>query len=767
MKESRAFIAAFAAIWTIGCGRDVLPEGGRGSQGEVELAGAIPEASLQADPLAARADSLVRSGRPWRATALLASKLATPDAATPEIRLAGARAAAAWDGWSEVDRLLRSAPWLDRQFAGEGRELLARSELERAQDARADAALALASAGSDESRVTRHVLLARAFDRANTRDSAAAHYSAAAARLPRVGDWLRLRAAGVTDDSAARSAIFARVGSATARARVAATDAQARERLGDFPGAARSFRRAGAEVSALRVESLAARDASARAAVVQRLVAYLGTSPSGSDARQALEVLDKVGGITPAQELNVARAVAVTVPARAAAGFARASAVGALTAADRMAYAGALSRSARNAEAIRIYGTLSTEPAFAPLAAYQVARLSAQSGAAAGRTALLAVAQQYASNAEAAAPALLLLADLQVDDNDVSGAARSLHELTSRYPNASQAPLARFRAALIDFSTSPAVAAAAFDSLATRYPKSDEADAARYWSARALEGAGRKTDAVSHWQSIIAAAPLSYYAMRSAARLGLPAWSPPAGADSAPRVPAIDSAVTRITTLQRLGMDVEARFEIDALAARAEQAPTNAASVADALSRVDEPSRALRIALAAIDHGQSSRSLFRAAYPVLHQDALVEQATRTSLDPALVAGLIRQESSWYPRAVSVAQARGLMQLLPSVGASIAASRGYPLWNVALLFEPEVNLELGTSHLSSSLRRDTPPERALAAYNAGASRLARWVRRPGSDDPELFTEWIPFTETRDYVRLVTRNASVYRALYGLK
>jgi peptidoglycan lytic transglycosylase len=87
--------------------------------------------------------------------------------------------------------------------------------------------------------------------------------------------------------------------------------------------------------------------------------------------------------------------------------------------------------------------------------------------------------------------------------------------------------------------------------------------------------------------------------------------------------------------------------------------------------------------------------------------------------------------------------------------------------VALLFEPEVNLELGTAHLSGSLRRDTPPERALAAYNAGASRLARWIHRPGSDDPELFTEWIPYTETRDYVRLVKRNAAIYRSLYGLK
>lgn len=767
MKKHRTFIAAFAAIWTLGCTQDASPQRGARSGGDVDLASGSAM-SLQGDPLAARADSLIRSGRPWRATALLAPKLTVPDAAPPELRLAGARAAAAWDGWSEVDRLLRGAPWLDRQFGGEGRELLARSELERAQDARADAELALASASDDEDRFSRHVLLARALDRANARDSAAAHYAAAAARIPRVADWLRLRAAGVTDDSAARAAIFARVVSPAARARVASTDAQARERLGDFIGAARSYRRAGSEVAALRVESLAARDAASRAPVLQRLVAFLGTSPATSDARQAIDLLDKLGPLAPAQDLVVARAVANTVPSRAATGFERAAAAAALGGSDRMAYAGALSRSGKSADAIRVYNTLSTEPAFAPLAAYQSARLSIQSGAsAAGRTALQSVAQRYAANAQAAAPALLLLADLQIDDNDVTGAGRTLHELTSRYPTASQAPLARFRAALIDYSASPAVAAASFDSLAKLYPKSDEADAARYWSGRALEAAGKKSDASVRWQSIITSTPLSYYAMRSAARLGAQPWSPPAGPDSAGHVPALDSAVARVKTLQRLGMDVEARFETDALAARAEQTPTLAASVADALLSVDEPARALRVALAAIERGQGSRSLFRAAYPVLHADALVEQATRNNLDPALVAGLIRQESSWNPRAVSVAQARGLMQLLPSVGASIATARGYPLWNAALLFEPEVNLELGTTHLASSLRRDTPPERALAAYNAGASRLARWARRPGSDDPELFTEWIPFTETRDYVRLVTRNAAVYRALYGLK
>jgi soluble lytic murein transglycosylase len=253
--------------------------------------------------------------------------------------------------------------------------------------------------------------------------------------------------------------------------------------------------------------------------------------------------------------------------------------------------------------------------------------------------------------------------------------------------------------------------------------------------------------------------------MLSARRLGSAPWSAPAGPDTVAHVALVDSATARIAILERLGMDVEARFELDALADRAEKAPGEAAAIAQAMVAAGEPSRALRIAVKALGGGTGSRALLRAAYPVVHGDALVEESRRNGLDPALVAGLIRQESSFNPKAVSAAGARGLMQLMPPVGASIAQGRRYPLWNQALLLDPDVSLELGTAHLATSLKRGTPAARALAAYNAGGARLARWIQRPGADDPELFTEWIPYTETRDYVRIVQRNAAVYRALYG--
>jgi soluble lytic murein transglycosylase len=700
---------------------------------------------------------------------LVSARLAAPEAATPELRLAGARAAAGWEGWSEVERILRGATWVDRQFGGEGRELLARSELERGLDALADASLALNDAADDASRVTRLVLLARAYDRANSRDSAAAHYLAAAARLPRVADWLRLRAAGVTEDSAARLAIFARVRSSVARTRVVATDAQARERIGDLAGAIRAFRRTGAEGSAFRVEALAAHDDSARASLAQRIVGFIRLSPNIAEVRQSLDVLDRLGPLPPRDEVAVARAAAAAgVAARAVASFERAAAASPLSAADRMNFAGALARAGKSADALRLYATITGDTTISPLAEYQRARLLVQTGdGTSGRSALRIVAQQRASIRGAAAPALLLLADLQVDDRDLVGASQSLDQLITRYPTAPQAPLARFRFGLLQLVSSPSVAAVVFDSLVALYPSDEEAIAARYWAARAYEKAGKKSDAESRWNAIIRSAPLSYYAMRAAEHLHTSTWTPPPGSDTAPHVAGIDSAVQRIGVLRKLGMDVEARFEIDALAARAERTPVDAPAIAQALLEVGEPSRGLRVALAAIDRGSAARSLYRVAYPVLHGDALVEEAKKNGLDPAVVAGLIRQESSWNPRAVSAAAARGLMQLLPSVGASIAASNKFPLWNPVLLFDPDVSIELGTAHLSSSLRRGTPLERALAAYNAGGSRVARWVQRPGADDPEVFTEWIPFTETRDYVRLVLRNAAVYRALYDMQ
>jgi soluble lytic murein transglycosylase len=730
------------------------------------------QATLPADPLALRADSLVRAGRPWPATVLLASALRTPSGASAAVRLVGARAAASWRGWSEVERILRDAPWLDTELDGEGCELLARSALERNVPAADDARRALAAARTDAQRAVRSVLVARALDRANALDSAAAYYSSAAARIGEASEWLRLRAAGVTGDSTARAALLGGVAREPARSRVAWTDAQARERAGDFTGAARSYRSVGAEPAALRVEALAARDDAGRAAVAERIVAYLARGPRAADARVALDVLETLRApLTRDQELRVARgAASAGVAARAIRGFQTASTTAPLAASDRMAYAGALARGGRRPDAIRQYEQIERAGGeLAAPAAYQRARVLVQSGnPTVARSALQTIASRYASVPAVASAALLLLADLQIDVNDLAGAARNLAELTRRYPTSEQAPLARFQGGLLAFAPQPQRAAAMFDSLVALHPDDEEALPARYWAARAVERAGRRDDALTRWRAIATGSSLSYYGTLSARRLGRPLALPADGADSAPRIASVDSASQRIRVLRLLGMDVEASFEVEALFARGDSTAAEAATIAQTLIDAGAPARGLRLAVRALDRGAApTRALLRAGFPVLHADALVGSSRTMELDPALVAGLIRQESTWNPDAVSPAGARGLMQLMPSVGASIASGRGYPVWNPVLLFDPDVSMQLGTRHLASSLRGRDDPTRALAAYNAGASRVTRWSRRPGASDPEQFAEWIPFVETRDYVRAVIRNREVYSLVYGWK
>jgi soluble lytic murein transglycosylase len=105
-----------------------------------------------------------------------------------------------------------------------------------------------------------------------------------------------------------------------------------------------------------------------------------------------------------------------------------------------------------------------------------------------------------------------------------------------------------------------------------------------------------------------------------------------------------------------------------------------------------------------------------------------------------------------------------MQLLPSVGRSIAESKGIGPWDPDLLYQPGINIELGSAHLSGLFREYRDVVRVLAAYNAGESRVAKWAAKQGAADPEIFTERIPFVETRDYVRAVLRNRAFYEALY---
>jgi soluble lytic murein transglycosylase len=148
-------------------------------------------------------------------------------------------------------------------------------------------------------------------------------------------------------------------------------------------------------------------------------------------------------------------------------------------------------------------------------------------------------------------------------------------------------------------------------------------------------------------------------------------------------------------------------------------------------------------------------------YPRDYMKIVDRYAQEARLDLHLVLGLIRQESAFNPQARSVANARGLMQILPSTvsrtrrGRRLAARR---------LLEPEYNVKFGTQYLRGRLSAlDGIPEQAVAAYHAGESRVKQWRSQANFQEPAEFLESIPIPSTRVYVEAVMRDAVIYRSL----
>ncbi len=160
------------------------------------------------------------------------------------------------------------------------------------------------------------------------------------------------------------------------------------------------------------------------------------------------------------------------------------------------------------------------------------------------------------------------------------------------------------------------------------------------------------------------------------------------------------------------------------------------------------------------------RKFWEYLFPFPYREFVTEDARAQNLDPFLIAGLVRQESEFDPTAVSHAKAYGLAQVLPATGRLYLKEAGlHKLYNRDL-YSPAINLKMGTiifRHMLDDNGGHIEP--TLAAYNAGPNRAAEWIQWNSYREPAEFVESIPFTETREYVQAVLRNADMYRRLYS--
>ena len=165
--------------------------------------------------------------------------------------------------------------------------------------------------------------------------------------------------------------------------------------------------------------------------------------------------------------------------------------------------------------------------------------------------------------------------------------------------------------------------------------------------------------------------------------------------------------------------------------------------------------------------GASPREFWEMFYPLGWRDALTAAAGRASLDPFLVAAVVREESSFYPQARSRVGARGLMQLMPDTGREVARARQIPFPDAEVLDQPGTNLEIGTIFFGGLFREFGDARLAAAAYNAGPTRVREWWANRKTDDLEVWVEQIPYNETRAFVKRVMLSWEEYQRVYSEK
>jgi len=149
-------------------------------------------------------------------------------------------------------------------------------------------------------------------------------------------------------------------------------------------------------------------------------------------------------------------------------------------------------------------------------------------------------------------------------------------------------------------------------------------------------------------------------------------------------------------------------------------------------------------------------------YPLHHLDAVERQARERHLEPTVILGLIRQESAFDATAESGVGAKGLMQLMPATAQEIATQEHLPWSDQTLLFEPALNIQLGSAYLAKLLKRfDGHYLPAIASYNAGPNRVRQWWANDRALPGDIWMETMPYKETRNYVAMVVSNALIYQ------
>lgn len=403
--------------------------------------------------------------------------------------------------------------------------------------------------------------------------------------------------------------------------------------------------------------------------------------------------------------------------------------------------------------------------------------------------------------ASALAPQALQRAARLMENSDrFAEAAAAYEDLQARFPGFENADEALWYAGLDYYQArTPSRAIAAWQALLAKYPKSVYRTKTLFWLGK-LEA--KPASGPDYWQQVIQVDADGYYALRigqiesrqplTAGQLNTAPVAPPAWdeATSAAEISAwldpwvdggTDLTTPSITITRRLdfqrgqaflaaGLRREALAAFDTVRSAAWNDPLALAGLTLFWHEQGLYGLAARAAsrLAGLSPGRSIDAappvVQRLAYPLAYADLLSAEAAARSLDPLLLAALIRQESLFEPAAESYAGARGLGQVMPATGEGIARSLSMADFVLDDLYQPWVSVRFAAYYLAVQLGRfDNQVLIALAAYNGGPGNTLRWLEA-GGDDLDLFVEVITASQSRIYLQRVYEQYITYDRLY---
>jgi soluble lytic murein transglycosylase len=363
------------------------------------------------------------------------------------------------------------------------------------------------------------------------------------------------------------------------------------------------------------------------------------------------------------------------------------------------------------------------------------------------------------------------LAALLLDGRDRDAEARAHFEVLAEDPGRGELYRdALWRLGWSDYRRGDyRVAADRFEKLAEA--TSDPIDRLRplYWQARAVEHLDVEA-ADELYVELAEEYPLAYYGWRARERV---VETPLARNDHTvqPGRSGLKPAqLERVRILMAAGLVEESGIESAALM-RDARGLDDRVALARLLTSAGDFNRAQRLVVdsysEALARGPVSgiEELWWYAWPSAFSD-LVDEATKKpeSVDPELVYSIMREESGYRPEVVSPVGARGLLQIMRETGADLANRRGRKKFDPDELFDPRVNIELGSYYLGELTRRfPTRLSASIASYNAGPHVVVDWVEEDRQADDE-WVESIPYSQTRSYVKRVLRSLQAYRLLY---